>query len=114
MTSVGRQALARPRAIRRRRVPKIDRPVFERVVGLQHQHEFLAEIGADRAFVDEDGVVAVAATSLMRANKPGREAPVLVVEHGARADRAAARVDLVVEEVEMPLMRIALLRRPGP
>ena len=44
--------------------PELDGPVFELVVGAEHEHELLALIGADRAILDQDGIVLAAAEQL--------------------------------------------------
>ena len=76
---------------------------------LQREHELLAKIGADRALVDQDRLARLAADELDACEQARREAAVLVVEHRAAADRAALRIDLVVDEVEAARVRIALL-----
>src|SRR5690606_26712886 len=51
--------------------------------------------------------IGAAADQLEAGVQAGGELALAVVEHGAAADGAGARVDLVVEEVQLPLMRVA-------
>ena len=57
---------------------EIHRAVFKRIVGFQRQHELLAEIGADRALVDQVVSRTSPPTSLMRAKRPGVKRPSLL------------------------------------
>ena len=79
---------------------RLDGPVLHDALLVDDEHEALAEIRADRAIVDERGAVTARAHELHAREQARRELPVAVVEHGARADRAVVRVDLVVDEVE--------------
>ena len=88
---------------------RLDGPVLDDALLVDDEHEPLAEIGADRAIVDERRAVARRAHELHAREQARRELPVGVVEHGARTDRAVVRVDLVVDEVEPSRVRIAFL-----
>ena len=85
------------------------RAVLHDVLPIHDEHELAAQVGADRAVVDEGGAKAARAHELQAHEQTGREAAVGVVEHRARADRAVVGVDLVVDEVETRGVRIALL-----
>ena len=85
-----------------------NRPVLESAVGLQDQHEFLAEVIADSTLVDEYGVVAVIGDQLDACEQTGSEAAVLVVEDRAGMNGAAARVDLIVDEIQHAFVRKTL------
>src|SRR6185503_18912832 len=83
----------------------LHRAVLHDALIVDDEHEAPAKIGADRAIVDERGAVARRAHELHAREQAGRELAVAVVEHGASTDRAVARVDLVVDEVEPRSMR---------
>src|SRR5262249_21276907 len=68
-------------------------------------HVVLGLICADRALLDQERVVLGAAEELYAREQPRGEQPVLVVEHGAAADRAGADVELVVDEIHVTLVR---------
>ncbi len=55
---------------------ELDRPVLERVVRFEREHELLAEIGADRALVDENRVALLRADELDACEQARREAAV--------------------------------------
>ena len=85
------------------------RAVLHDVLIVDDEHELAAEVGADRAVVDERGAKALRAHELQAHEQARREAAVRVVEHRARANRAVVGVHLVVDEVETRGVRIALL-----
>ena len=98
------------------RRPSVSRPTFtgryvDLVLRVDDVHELLALIGADRAVIDQHGAIRVVAEQLDAREQAGREVAVLVVEGGARADRAGARIDLVVDEHHRAAMRIVVLVR---
>src|SRR5687768_5195791 len=62
---------------------QLHRAVLQRVFVPDDQHEALALIGADRAIVDEHGVVLGAAEQLHASKQTRREASLLVVQDGA-------------------------------
>src|SRR6202043_3973942 len=68
----------------------------------------LTQVIADGALVDEDGVVTVVGDQLDAREQTGGEAPVLVVEYRAHMNGAAACVNLIVDEVQQPLVWIPL------
>ena len=86
----------------------LDGAVLGDVVLVDDEHE-LAEVGADRAIVDERHAVHARADEVHAREQARRELPVAVVEHRAAADRAVVRVDAVVDEVEARLVRKAFL-----
>ena len=87
----------------------LDGPVLNDALLVDDEHEALAQVGADRAIVDERALYLLRAHELHAREQARRELPVAVVEDGARTNRAVVRVDLVVDEVEPRHVRIALL-----
>lgn len=87
----------------------LDGAVDGLVVAIQDQHELLAQVGADRFVLDQGGGVGLAADQLQAHVEARGELALGVVEHGAAADGAGTRVDLVVEEVQPAQVRVAVL-----
>lgn len=85
---------------------QLDGAVLHGVVLVEDQDELLAQIGTDRFVLDQRGRVGAAADQLEARIETGGEAAVTVVEHRTATDGAGARVDLVVEEVQLALVRV--------
>ena len=83
--------------------------IVDRVVGLENENEFLAEIGAHGAIVDENRIARVMPHQANAHEQSRRENPLGVGEHRAGADGAGLAVDLVVHEIELAGVRIVLL-----
>src|SRR5262245_22306038 len=91
--------------------PELNRTVLNLVARTEHENIVLRLIGADRPFLDQYGLVLAAAEQLHARKQTGCEHPLLVVEHSACADRAGARVDLVVHEIHVAFVRKSILVR---
>ena len=89
-------------------------PVFDLVARAEQEHVFLALIGVYRAIVDQHRGVFAAAQQLHPREQTGNVESVLVRQHGAGADRAGLRIDLVVHEVHLALVRESPPRSPIP
>src|SRR5206468_4289887 len=80
------------------------RSILERVVTLEHEHEFAILIRADRLILDQRRRPAFAADEPHAGEQAGSEQLRLVRHDGAYADRAGAAIDPIVDEVERPLV----------
>src|ERR1700722_3950948 len=83
--------------------------VVDRAVALEYEHELLAEIGADRAVVDEDGVAGIAPYQPDAYEQPRCVDSVRICEYRSRADGSCLAVDLVVDKIQTAAMWEILL-----
>src|SRR5262249_2973738 len=84
---------------------QLDRAIFEPVVRAEHEYISLILIGRDRAILDQDCFVLAAAEQLNPREEPGGEDALSVGEYRADANGAGRGVDLVVDEVDVALVR---------
>src|SRR6266403_1479882 len=85
--------------------PQLDFSELRLVVLPDDQHEFLALIGADRVLGCQHRRVRAASHQPDPRKKPGRKAPLGIVEYRAPAHRAGLRVQAVVDEVHHAAVR---------
>jgi hypothetical protein len=80
-----------------------DRAVQRATVRADDHHEFLVLIGTDRALVDHHQGLLLRLPHPQSRELPRYEAAVFVLERGPNTDRAALAVNLVVDELDVPL-----------
>ena len=76
-----------------------DLAVLRLAVGIDHHDEALALVGADRALVDGERRRGLRLAHLQARELAGDQAAVGIGEHGAHPHGAAARIDLVVDQL---------------
>ena len=89
--------------------PERDGAVIRLVVGIDDHDVFLVLVGADGAVIDQHRRLRRRAADAHLGVEAGGELAGGIVEDRADADRAGGRVELVVDRVEMALVRIAVL-----
>src|ERR1044072_5399696 len=81
------------------------------VVAPHHEHELLVLVGADRALVDHQRRLGLRLAHAQACELPRNEPAVGIIEGRAHAHGAAARIDLVVDQLQPPLERIVVGRK---
>src|SRR5688572_5726253 len=85
------------------------RPVFDLPLRRDDVDELLAQVGADRAVLNQQAAIAARTGQPQPDEQTRRQLSVGVAEHRAAANRAGGAIELVVEEVERAFARIAVL-----
>jgi len=87
---------------------EFDQPVLDAIVLRERQHICLGKVRADGAILDKDAVVIFSADEAHARKQARRVTAVGVCKRGTGSNGPGRRVDLIVDEVELPGMWVAV------